>query len=121
MPLRRLVILVLALAITPALQADAGNASRQAQLRISLTIIDSCDIVLAADDARPSRDARVECSGFMPHQLAWHETRPHPPASARHPTIAPALPLEPMGMATLPVAPPPHYARQDVTVATVVF
>jgi hypothetical protein len=58
------------LAMASASPADANGQSRQAELRISLTVVDSCDIALPARQAGPSDAADVDCSAFMPHQLA---------------------------------------------------
>lgn len=66
------------LATMSALRAEGGGRQhRQAQLRISLTVVDSCDIRLLTHGA-PGRGeaAQVDCSGFMPHQLVLDTPEP---------------------------------------------
>lgn len=57
-----------ALAASSALHADAGGLHRKpAQLRISVTLVDSCEIELPGTPDSGAT-AQVECSEFMPHQ-----------------------------------------------------
>jgi hypothetical protein len=74
MATRTILSLVLTAAALAAVPVDAGGL-RQAQLRISLSIVDSCDIALVpaepADEGTRTAPAtaQVQCSDGMPHQL----------------------------------------------------
>jgi len=63
-------LLIAALMGLSSATANAGGQHKQAQLRVSMTIVDSCDVELVRlRSGAAARDARVECSSFMPHQL----------------------------------------------------
>ncbi len=57
----RLSRFLLAIALLlPALSAVAANAQKQATLRISVTLVDGCDIRLPTDPEAAGQDSRIE-------------------------------------------------------------
>lgn len=68
-PITFLVLVMLAL-LVPNTQTSAAEFRKLAKFRISMTIVDSCEVDLARQPSgAAAEDARVECSSFMPHQL----------------------------------------------------
>lgn len=123
-PITFLLLAMLAL-LGPATQANGTEFRKLAQLRISMTIVDSCDVDLAPlrSGAAPA-DARVECNSFMPHQLI---STPLPEALSNPGTTPPELLAPPQRAAVDSLAaispadtellPSPN----TVTVVTVIF
>ncbi|WP_411832565.1 hypothetical protein [Pseudoxanthomonas mexicana] len=121
MPFPRLALVLLAATLLlPALTATAANQRKQAQLRISLTLVDGCDIRLPADPGAAGQDTRVECSDDLPHHFAL---QPPPRASAGNAPGdgRPAPSREEPRAASLPEASPGAVANGEVTVAVVTF
>jgi hypothetical protein len=113
------------LAMASASPADANGQNRQAELRISLTVVDSCDIALPAQPAGQSDAAHVDCSAFMPHQLA---VTPWTPSNARPADAMPDATLQAFpherdaGLFPAEAAPFPADPRTDqIRIATITF
>lgn len=117
------VLMVVLLACVP-VQASAGEHRKQAQLRISMTIVDSCDVELVR--SRPgaaAEAARVACSTFMPHQSIM--AKPPALAADRRPAQAnspgPAQPATVTDLSALSAGDLPPSYTDTVLVATVTF
>lgn len=109
---------LIAAAAMVSLSADAsGLRQKQAMIRISLTVLDNCEIELASHTGPPSPDGiQVACSDFMPYrssttQLAAPDMTP---GTAAPSSIGETLPVK---------AQPPAIAdgRAQVSVTTVTF
>lgn len=116
-------LLIVALLAVCSMPASAAGFRKQAQLRISMTIVDSCEVALAGSGSGTTAEARVQCSTFMPHQSTSAELR----TQSADPGLTTAE-----SRTFLALAPPaylaalsPHDALRGasgrVTVATVIF
>lgn len=117
-------LLLVVLMAGSSIQASAAEFRKQAQLRISITIVDSCDVALVRSRSGASADdARVECSTFMPHQLTLAEWRT--PSMDRRLTQVDFSDFAQAATAAKLAAPSPDDALRTsmgmVTVATVIF
>lgn len=124
MQCRPITLLILALLGLSHAQANAGELRKQAQLRISMTIVDSCDVELVRSrSGAAAEDARVECSTFMPHHSAL--ANQGVPASAPRPAEADSRgPSQSGASADLAAFFPTDLAlltSGTVTIATVIF
>lgn len=123
-PITFLMLAMLAL-LGSSTQASAAEFRKLAQFRISMTLVDSCDVDLAPlrSGAAPE-DARVECNSFMPYQSvsAPLPTTPSKPGAARPELLAPPQREAVDYLAALSPADTGLFSSPNtVTVVTVIF